>query len=155
MKSATRLIDTYARTFDVTDTRVVLVDAEYVKVIWDVRVQPGPESGPTLSMTTRFVTTDHSSRERLRAAWSVLGPVSAALSKRALAALKRYAEDQDRAQAAEAGRPASACSARASSGFAPRSARIVRASSMNRIDSPARSASSSSSPRASSTFASS
>ena len=67
----------------------------YVKVIWDVRVEPGPESGTTLSMTTRFVSTDHSSRESLRAAWGVLGPASAALSKRALAAVKRYAEDQD------------------------------------------------------------
>ena len=108
-----RLIDTYARTFDVTDTRVVLVDASpaavlaagerleiartvgqaiealgladrlviaptrlearegehvygmaagSVKVIWGVRVEPGPESGTTLSMTTRFVSTDHSSR---------------------------------------------------------------------------------------------
>jgi hypothetical protein len=155
MKSAARLIDTYARTFDVTDTRVVLVDASpavvlaagerlelahtvgeaietlgladrlvlvptrlasregehvygmaarldgtperpgYVKVIWDIRVEPGPESGTALSMTTRFVSTDHSSRESLRAAWAVLGPVAAALSKRALSAVKRYAEGQD------------------------------------------------------------
>jgi hypothetical protein len=65
------------------------------KVIWDVRVEPGPESGTTLSMTTRFVSTDHSSRGRLRAAWTVVGPVSAALSKRALAAVKRCAEYQD------------------------------------------------------------
>jgi hypothetical protein len=141
MKSAARLIDTHARRFDVTDTRVVLVDASpaavhaagerladrlvlaptrlesrngeeqiygmaarldgapdhpgYVKVIWDVRVEPGPESGTTLSMTTRFVSTDRSSRESLRAAWGVLGPVAAALSNRALAAIKRYAEDRD------------------------------------------------------------
>ena len=67
----------------------------YVKVIWDVRVAPGPESGTTLSMTTRFVSTDRASRESLRAAWGVLGPVAAALSKRALAAVKRHAEDQD------------------------------------------------------------
>ena len=65
----------------------------YVKVIWDLRVEPGPDSGTTLSMTTRFVSTDHSSRERLWAAWGVVGPVSAALSKRALAAVKRYAEE--------------------------------------------------------------
>jgi hypothetical protein len=146
MKSAARLIDTYARTFDVTDTRVVLVGAPpaevfaagerleiartvgqaieavgladrlvlaptrlesrdgehvygmaagYVKVIWDLRVEPGPESGTALSMTTRFISTDHFSRERLGAAWGVVGPVSAALSKRALAAVKRYAEDRD------------------------------------------------------------
>lgn len=147
MRSTARLIDTYARRFDVTDTRVVLVDASpaavyaagerlelahtvgeaiealglsdrlvlaptrlesrndeehvygmaaaYVKVIWDLRVQPGPESGTALSMTTRFVATNDSSRESLRAAWGVLGPVAAALSKRALSAVKRYAEDQD------------------------------------------------------------
>jgi hypothetical protein len=116
MKSAARLIDTHARRFDVTDTRVVLVDASpaavhaagerladrlvlaptrlesrngeeqiygmaarldgapdhpgYVKVIWDVRVEPGPESGTTLSMTTRFVSTNRSSRESLRTAWA-------------------------------------------------------------------------------------
>jgi hypothetical protein len=165
--NAARLIDTYARTFDVSETRVVLVDAHpaavfgaverlepartvvhaieavgladrlalaptrlasakgeehvygmagrldgvpaeridphdpgafdrpgYVKVIWDVRVEAGDETG-TMSTTTRFVSTDHSSRERLGAAWGVLGPVSAALSKRALSAVKRYAEDQD------------------------------------------------------------
>jgi hypothetical protein len=64
-----------------------------VKVIWDVRVEPGPESGTALSMTTRFVSTDDSSRESLRAAWGVLGPVAAALSKRALEAVKQCAED--------------------------------------------------------------
>jgi hypothetical protein len=141
-----RLIDTYARTFDVTDTRVVLVDASAaaasaagerleiartvgqaiealgladrltlaptrlearegehvygmaagsVKVIWDLRVQPAPESGTTLSMTTRFVSTDHPSREGLRAAWAVLGPLAGELFKRVLAGVKRYAEDQD------------------------------------------------------------
>jgi hypothetical protein len=168
MKTAARLIDTYAHTFDVTETRVLLVDAHpaavfgaverlelartvvqaiealgladrlalaptrlesgkgeehvygmvgrldgvaaervgprdlgafdrpgYIKVIWDVRVEAGDETGTILSTTTRFVSTDHSSRERLGAAWGVLGPVSAALSKRALAAVKRYAEDQD------------------------------------------------------------
>jgi hypothetical protein len=155
MKSANRLIDTYARTFDVTDTRVVLVDASpaavlaagervelahtvgqavealgladrvvlaptrlgsregehvfgmaarldgapdrpgYVKVFWDVRVQPGAESGTTVSMTTRFVATDDSSREGLRAAWGVLGPVAAALTKQALSAVRRYAEEKD------------------------------------------------------------
>jgi hypothetical protein len=165
---AARLIDTYAQTFDVTETRVVLVDAHpaavfgavehlelartvvqaiealdladrlalaptrlesrkgdervygmaarldgvpadsvdphdlgafdrpgYLKVIWDVRVEAGGETGTILSTTTRFVSTDHSSRERLGAAWGVLGPVSAAVSKRALASVKRYAEDQD------------------------------------------------------------
>jgi hypothetical protein len=78
-----RLIDTHARRFDVTDTRVVLVDASplgfadrltltptrleardgehvygmaagSVKVIWNHRVQPGPESATTLSGTTRI-----------------------------------------------------------------------------------------------------
>ena len=133
-----RLIDTYAPTFDVTDTRVVLVDAspaavlaagerlagrlalaparlgsregEHVygmaagslNVIWDVRVEPGPDSGTTLSMTTRFVCTDHASRERLRAAWAVVGPASAALSKRALAAVKRHAEFGDELASARA-----------------------------------------------------
>ena len=43
----------------------------YVKVIWDARVEPGAESG------------------------GVVAPVSAALSKRALSAVKRCAEDLD------------------------------------------------------------
>jgi hypothetical protein len=151
-----RLIDTYADGFDVSETRVVLVDAQpsavfdaverldlsrtvvqaiealgladrialaptrlesrkgeehvygmavrldgasarhgCVKVIWDVRVEAGGESGTTLSTTTRFVSTDHSSRERLKAAWGVLGPAAAALSKRSLAGVKRYAEDRE------------------------------------------------------------
>jgi hypothetical protein len=67
----------------------------YVKLIWDVRVEAGGETGTLLSTTTRFVSTDHVSRERLRAAWGVFGPVSTALSKRALTAVKRYAEEQD------------------------------------------------------------
>jgi hypothetical protein len=167
-QNAARLIDTYSHPFEVTETRVVLVDADpgavlgaaervdlgrtvaqaiealgvgdrlalaparleagsgrehvygmalrvdggpaervnphqlrafdrpgYVKVIWDVRVEAGGETGTLLSTTTRFVSTDHESRERLEAAWGVLGMASAALSKRALAAIKRYAEDRE------------------------------------------------------------
>ena len=161
---AARLIDAYAHSFDLTETRVVLVDAHpaavrgaverlelartvvqaidalglehqlalaptrlatghvygmagrldgmpaetvdahdlgafdrpgYVKVIWDLRVEAGGETGAILSTTTRFVATDPCSRKRLWAAWGLLGPVSAALSKRALAAVKRFAEEQD------------------------------------------------------------
>jgi hypothetical protein len=67
----------------------------YVKVIWDVRVEAGGETGTLLSTTTRFVSTDHESHERLEAAWGVLGMASVALSKRALAAIKRSAEDRE------------------------------------------------------------
>jgi hypothetical protein len=77
----------------------------HVKVIWDIRVKAGGETGAILSTTTRFIATDPSSRDRLRAAWGVLGPASAALSKRTLAAVKRYAEDQDERQAARASNP--------------------------------------------------
>ena len=73
-----------------------------VKVIWDLRVEPGAESGTTLSMTTRFVSTDRSSRESLRAAWGVLGPVAAALSKRALSAGQAVRRGPGRAAARQA-----------------------------------------------------
>ena len=73
----------------------------YVKVIWNVRVEAGGETGTMLSTTTRFVSTDEVSRERLAAAWAVVGRASAALSKRALAAIKSCAED-----AAPSGMPA-------------------------------------------------
>jgi hypothetical protein len=67
----------------------------YVKVLWDVRVEAGSETGTLLSTTTRVVATDDESRERLETAWGVFGPVAAALAKRALAAVKEYAEAQD------------------------------------------------------------
>lgn len=67
----------------------------HVKVIWDLRVQAGGETGTTLSSTARFIATDDAAREHLRAAWGLIGAVATALSKRALTALKRYAEDHD------------------------------------------------------------
>jgi hypothetical protein len=65
----------------------------YVKVVWDMRVEAGGETGTMLSTTLRFVPTDQESRERLGVAWSVVGPASAALSKRVLAAVKESAEE--------------------------------------------------------------
>jgi hypothetical protein len=67
----------------------------HVKVLWDVRVEAGTESGTLLSTTTRFVCTDDESQARLAAAWAVFGPVAAALSKRALDAVKECAEADD------------------------------------------------------------
>jgi hypothetical protein len=67
----------------------------YVKVLWDVRVEAGSETGTMLSTTTRVVSTDDESRERLETAWSIFGPVAAALAKRALTAVKESAEAQD------------------------------------------------------------
>ena len=64
----------------------------YVKVIWDVRVSHDPDAGTYVSTTTRFVATDEGARQRLRAAWRVLGPMSADLAKRALASIKHVAE---------------------------------------------------------------
>jgi hypothetical protein len=132
-----RLIDTHAHTFDVSDTRVVPVDAQPAAVLAAVeRVElsrtvvraiealgladrlalsptrlesrsggehvygmagrldgvPAERVDPH-DLGARFVCTDNASRERLRAAWGALGPASAALSKRALAAVKRYAEE--------------------------------------------------------------
>jgi hypothetical protein len=170
-----RLIDAYARTFDITETRVVLVDAApstvlaalarlplanpaitalqslqiadrlafgpaalaartgheqvyglvwrltqgmpeqlaprdvrgfvspgYVKVIWDVQVHTGADTGATLASTTRFVATDDTARERLHAAWALVGLVSSALSARALATLRNLAEENDELTASEA-----------------------------------------------------
>jgi hypothetical protein len=66
----------------------------YVKVIWDVRVEAGGESGTILSTTTRFVSTDQVTRERLAEAWGIVGPASKALATRGLAAIKRSAEGE-------------------------------------------------------------
>jgi hypothetical protein len=64
----------------------------YIKVIWDVRVDGHADTGTYVSTTTRFVATDETARERLRASWRVLGPVSADLARRALASVKRTGE---------------------------------------------------------------
>jgi hypothetical protein len=65
----------------------------YLKVIWDVKVADDGERGSYVTTTTRFVATDESARERLRSAWRVLGPMSADLARRALASIKRAAEN--------------------------------------------------------------
>jgi len=165
--SAVRRIDQYARTFDVTDTLVVTVDAEpeavrealdrldltasaaraldalgvadrvalapsllaagpgwelvfglvwrltgpattidarnvrafdvpgHVKVIWDLRVEPGALEGALLSTTRRFTATDEAARARLLAAWGIIGTFAKSHSHRTLTAIKRYAEDCD------------------------------------------------------------
>ena len=49
----------------------------------------------SLSTTTRVVSTDDESRDRLETAWAVFGPVAEALAKRALAAVTEYAEAED------------------------------------------------------------
>jgi hypothetical protein len=67
----------------------------YVKVIWDVRVTGDADTGSYVSATTRFVATDDAARERLRAAWRLVGPLSADLAKRVLASVKRIAERDD------------------------------------------------------------
>jgi hypothetical protein len=67
----------------------------YVKVFWDVRVEAGSETGSLLSTTTRVVSTDDESRERLEAAWSVFGPVATALATRAITAVKELSEADD------------------------------------------------------------
>jgi hypothetical protein len=64
----------------------------YVKAIWDVRVKGDGDGGSYVSTTVRFVATDAAARAELRAAWRLLGPISADLARRALASLKRIAE---------------------------------------------------------------
>ena len=64
-----------------------------VKVVWDVRVEAGGDTGTLLSTTACFTSTDADSRDRLNAAWPIVGPMVAALSKRALAAVKLAAEE--------------------------------------------------------------
>jgi hypothetical protein len=65
----------------------------YLKVVWDVQVSGDGERGSYVTTTTRFMATDDSARERLRSAWRVLGPISADLARRALASIKRAAEN--------------------------------------------------------------
>ena len=72
----------------------------YVKVLWDVRVEAGSETGTLLSTTTRVVSTDAESRERLESAWGVFGPVATALATRALTAVKESSEAADELAAA-------------------------------------------------------
>jgi hypothetical protein len=67
----------------------------FVRVVWDARVEPHGDAGTALSTTVRFIATDESSRERLRASWPLAGPVSAAIAARALATVKRDAEEDD------------------------------------------------------------
>jgi hypothetical protein len=88
----------------------------YVKLIWDVRVEAGGETGTLLSTTTRAVATDDESRERLEEGWSVLAPVSAELSKRALAAIREQAEDEYESPSPV--RIGTSASGRSGSGFA-------------------------------------
>jgi hypothetical protein len=67
----------------------------YVKVIWDVRVQPSAGGGSYISTTTHFAATDEVTRARLLAGWGVIGPFTKSLAQRTLAAVKAYAEDWD------------------------------------------------------------
>ena len=67
----------------------------HIKVIWDLRIQPGALDGALLSTTRRFTATDDAARARLLAGWGVIGTFAQSLSERTLAAIKRYAEDDD------------------------------------------------------------
>jgi hypothetical protein len=67
----------------------------FVRVVWDARVQARGENGTVISTTVRFIATDGTSRQRLRASWALVGPVSAGIAARALAAVKRIAEEDD------------------------------------------------------------
>ena len=67
----------------------------YVKVIWDLRVEMAGDARTALSSTQRFVASDEAARERLRSGWGILGPLSTTISKRALGAVKRLAEEQE------------------------------------------------------------
>jgi len=64
----------------------------HVKVVWDIQVDAGGETGSVLATTTRFVATDEQARAHLLDAWGVIGTVSTALTKRALTRVKRLAE---------------------------------------------------------------
>jgi len=66
--------------------------AGHVKVVWDVQVDAGGETGSVLATTTRFVASDDQARAHLLDAWGLIGTVSTALSKRALTRVKRLAE---------------------------------------------------------------
>jgi hypothetical protein len=70
-------------------------DPGHVKVIWDLDVRAGAQDGAVLASTVRFVATDDPARARLLTAWGLVGSVSTALSKRALATLQAYAEEHD------------------------------------------------------------
>ena len=66
--------------------------AGHIKVVWDVQVDAGGETGSVLATTTRFVATDDQARAHLLDAWGLIGTVSTALTKRALTRVKRHAE---------------------------------------------------------------
>jgi len=65
----------------------------HVKLIWDIRAQPGALAGSLLSTTTRLLATDEETRARLLAAWGIVGPLVAGLARRTLAAVRAHAEE--------------------------------------------------------------
>jgi hypothetical protein len=67
-------------------------DPGHVKVCWAIDVEPA-EEGTLLSITTRFTTTDEAAGGRLLDAWSIVGPLSDAISARAAHTIKAYTED--------------------------------------------------------------
>ena len=89
---------------ELTDSSTLAVEAfdtpGQVTVTWELRVRPSAAEGSFLSITTRFRATDDRTRARLLADWRVIGPLSTGLSKRTLATVKAYAEEQDEPAAA-------------------------------------------------------
>jgi CRP/FNR family cyclic AMP-dependent transcriptional regulator len=65
----------------------------HVKLIWDLRVEPGALEGAFLSMTRRFAATDEATRARLLDSWGIIGTVADSLARRIVAAVKAHAED--------------------------------------------------------------
>jgi hypothetical protein len=64
----------------------------HVKVVWDLRVEPGAE-GSVVTTTRRFTATDARARERLLAGGAIVDAVAGSLAHRLLAALRRGFDD--------------------------------------------------------------
>jgi hypothetical protein len=108
-----------AKTIDARSVRAFDLPG-HVKMLWDLRVEPGAGDGALLSTTRRFIATDDAARARLLGAWGVIGTFAQSLSQRTLTAIKRYAEDRD--DFGHATRPRSIGSLRASPQNMPKAA---------------------------------
>lgn len=64
----------------------------YAKAAFDMRAEPAPEGGTTLSTETRIGATDSTARRNFRRYWRIIGPGSAAIRVMWLRAIKRRAE---------------------------------------------------------------
>jgi hypothetical protein len=63
---------------------------------WEIRVRTSGAGGAALTVTTRYSAPDEPTRDRLRAAWPVVRPLSVTVARRAAQTIRARAEDDRR-----------------------------------------------------------